>query len=313
MVVLVVAYSKVLYFFQVIAGSANGSLKLYDIQKASSTLNTTTHTTSGSVTFDEFDQLTSVHVNSTDKLFLASGYSKDVALYDIGSGTRLQVFANMHQEHINVVKFSNHSPSVFATSSFDKDVKLWDLRQEPSQPCYTASSTKGNVMVCFSPDDRYLLTSAVDNEVLLRSHRPFESWSFLYWCFSKTHWVFILSQVRQLLTVDGRLHLNFDIVPTGSSMNYTRSYYMNGNDYIISGSCDESMVRVCCAQTGRRLRDVSLEVWIWGTAVCSEREHIDLTVWFSLACRGTARNSQWCLFSLFAVIRSGWVELTTVY
>ncbi|KAG2243426.1 hypothetical protein Bca52824_094740 [Brassica carinata] len=84
-------------------------------------------------------------------------------------------------------------------------------------------------MVCFSPDDRYLLASAVDNEV------------------------------RQLLTVDGRLHLNFDIVPTGSSMNYTRSYYMNGNDYIISGSCDESMVRVCCAQTGRRLRDVSLE------------------------------------------------------
>ncbi|CAH8379938.1 unnamed protein product [Eruca vesicaria subsp. sativa] len=222
------------YPSMVIAGSANGSLKLYDIQKASSTLNTTTHTTSGSVTFDEFDQLTSVHVNSTDKLFLASGYSKDVALYDIGSGTRLQVFANMHQEHINVVKFSNHSPSVFATSSFDKDVKLWDLRQEPSQPCYTASSNKGNVMVCFSPDDRYLLTSAVDNEV------------------------------RQLLTVDGRLHLNFDIVPTGSSMNYTRSYYMNGNDYIISGSCDESMVRVCCAQTGRRLRDVSLEFGLQG-------------------------------------------------
>lgn len=217
------------YPSMVIAGSANGSLKLYDIQKASSTLNATTHTASGSDTFDDFDQLTSVHVNSTDKLFLASGYSKDVALYDIGSGTRLQVFANMHQEHINVVKFSNHSPSIFATSSFDKDVKLWDLRQDPSQPCYTASSNKGNVMVCFSPDDRYLLTSAVDNEV------------------------------RQLLTVDGRLHLNFDIVPTGSSMNYTRSYYMNGNDYIISGSCDESMVRVCCAQTGRRLRDVSLE------------------------------------------------------
>lgn len=127
---------------------------------------TSSHATSGSVTFDEFDQLTSVHANSTDQLFLASGYSKDVALYDIGSGTRLQVFANMHQEHINVVKFSNHSPFLFATSSFDKDVKLWDLRQEPSRPCYTASSTKGNVMVCFSPDDRYLLASAVDNEVL---------------------------------------------------------------------------------------------------------------------------------------------------
>ena len=34
---------------------------------------------------------------------------------------------------------------------------------------------------------------------------------------------------------------------------------MNGRDYIISGSCDEHAVRICCAQTGRRLRDISLE------------------------------------------------------
>ncbi|XP_010547962.1 PREDICTED: uncharacterized protein LOC104819541 isoform X2 [Tarenaya hassleriana] len=217
-----------MYPSKLIAGSANGTLKLYDIEKASSSL-TSTYPSSGTVTFDDFDQLTSVHINSTDELFLTSGYSKDVAMYDISSGTRLQVFTDMHREHINVVKFANHSPYLFATSSFDKDVKLWDLRQRPVHPCYTASSTKGNVMVCFSPDDQYLLTSAVDNEV------------------------------RQLLTVDGRVHLNFEIVPTGSSMNYTRSYYMNGKDYIISGGCDENLIRICCAQTGRRLRDVSLE------------------------------------------------------
>lgn len=35
---------------------------------------------------------------------------------------------------------------------------------------------------------------------------------------------------------------------------------MNGRDYIISGSSDESLVRVCCARTGRRLRDIHLEV-----------------------------------------------------
>lgn len=67
-------------------------------------------------------------------------------------------------------------------------------------------------------------------------------------------------QVRQLLAVDGRLHLDFGIASTGSSQNYTRSYYLNGRDYVISGSCDEHVVRVCCANTGRRLRDVSLEV-----------------------------------------------------
>ncbi|XVF45020.1 hypothetical protein PTKIN_Ptkin02bG0172200 [Pterospermum kingtungense] len=216
------------YPSKLIAGSDNGSLKLYDIQHFPSAPKRM-HTGAGTVIFDKFDQLTSVHVNSMDEFFLASGYSKDVALYDINTGRCLQVFTDMHQEHINVVKFSNHSPSIFATSSFDQDIKMWDLRERPVRPCYTASSSKGNVMVCFSPDDHYLLVSAVDNEV------------------------------RQLLAVDGRLHLNFEIPSTGSSQNYTRSYYMNGKDYIISGSCDESVVRVCCAQTGRRLRDISLE------------------------------------------------------
>ncbi|KAM3291464.1 hypothetical protein P3S67_019753 [Capsicum chacoense] len=216
------------YPSKVIAGSDNGSLRLYDIRLMSTTA-TGSHQSAGSIMFDDFDHLTSVHVNSTDELFLASGYSKHVALYDISSGRRLQVFDDMHREHINVVKFAHHSPSIFATSSFDRDVKLWDLRQKPNQPCYTALSSRGNVMVCFSPDDQYLLVSAVDNEV------------------------------KQLLAVDGRLHLDFSITSTGSSQNYTRSYYMNGRDYVISGSCDEHVVRICCAQTGRRLRDVSLE------------------------------------------------------
>lgn len=131
------------------------------------------HQRAGSIMFDDFDQLTSVHVNSTDELFLASGYSKHVALYDISSGRRLQVFDDMHREHINVVKFAHHSPSIFATSSFDRDVKLWDLRQKPNQPCYTAVSSRGNVMVCFSPDDQYLLVSAVDNEVIYYNSRGF--------------------------------------------------------------------------------------------------------------------------------------------
>lgn len=54
--------------------------------------------------------------------------------------------------------------------------------------------------------------------------------------------------------------MNLEIASTGSAHNYTRSYYMNGRDYIISGSCDEHVVRICCAQTGKRLRDVYLEV-----------------------------------------------------
>ncbi|XP_052193671.1 protein DWD HYPERSENSITIVE TO UV-B 1 isoform X6 [Diospyros lotus] len=224
------------YPSKLISGSDNGSLKLFDIKSIPSR-NEQICSRAHSVTFDEFDHLTSVHVNSTDEWFLASGYSRNVALYDISSGRQLQVFTDMHQEHINVVKFANHSPSIFATSSFDKDVKMWDLRQKPIFPCYTASSSRGNVMVCFSPDDHYLLVSAVDNEV------------------------------KQLLAADGRLHLDFNIGSTGSSQNYTRSYYMNGRDYIVSGSCDENVVHICCSQTGRRLRDLSLEGKVSGTSM----------------------------------------------
>ncbi|KAK9988530.1 hypothetical protein SO802_028769 [Lithocarpus litseifolius] len=121
------------------AGSDNGSLKLYDIQKMPTTY-MAIYDTAGFVTFDDVDHSTSVHVNSTDELFLASRYSRNVALYlyDINSGRRLQVFTDMHREHINVVKFANYSPSLFASSSFDQDVKMWDLRLKPIRPCYTA-------------------------------------------------------------------------------------------------------------------------------------------------------------------------------
>ncbi|OIT37775.1 hypothetical protein A4A49_02985, partial [Nicotiana attenuata] len=214
--------------FKLLAGSDNGSLRLYDINDTSPKAETS-YSSSSPAVFEKFEQLTSLHVNSTDDQFVTSGYSKKVAIYDICSGKRLHLFSDMHQEPINVAKFAHHSPNLLATSSFDRDVKLWDLRQTPNHPCYTASSSRGNVMVCFSPDDLYLLVSAVDNEV------------------------------KQLLSVDGRLQTDFGIASTGSAHNYTRSYYMNGRDYVISGSSDESIVRICCAQTGRRLRDYYLE------------------------------------------------------
>jgi WD40 repeat protein len=102
-------------------------------------------------------------------------------------------------------------------------------------------------MVCFSPDDRFLLSSAVDNEV------------------------------REVCVPDGRVYITFDIqVPPrachtyvirdsdadtlqkrGSRQNYTRSYYMNGGEYIITGSCQESVVRVYNALTGQYHSEVN--------------------------------------------------------
>lgn len=148
---------------KLLVGSDNGSLRLYDINNVQSKAEDSC--CYATIIFDDFEQLTSVHVNSTDDQCLTSGYSKKVAIYDICTGQQLHLFTDMHREPINVAKFSNHSPNLFVTSSFDRDLKMWDTRQKPLKPCYTASSSRGNVMVVFSPDDLYLLVSAVDNEV----------------------------------------------------------------------------------------------------------------------------------------------------
>ncbi|KAI4385286.1 hypothetical protein MLD38_003331 [Melastoma candidum] len=249
---------------KLITGSDNGSLRLFDVNLLPPKVPDFSYTYDA-VAYDDFEQLTSVHVNSTDDWFLASGYTKDIALYDIASGKRLNLLSNLHNEPINVAKFAHHSPSLFATSSFDRDVKMWDLRQKMVKPCYTASSSRGNVMVCFSPSDAYLLVSAVDNEV------------------------------KQLLAVDGRLHLDLKIASSGSAHNYTRSYYMNCGDYIISGSCEEHVVRICCSQTGRRLRDIVMEDGDAGKSsfVQSLRGDPFRDFHFSVLAASTRSSSKW--------------------
>src|SRR5688500_8904832 len=69
---------SVFSLYQLIAGSDNGSLRLYDVQQWQSAGKGRNFNA-----YDDFDQLTSVHVNATDELFIVSGYSKNVALYDI--------------------------------------------------------------------------------------------------------------------------------------------------------------------------------------------------------------------------------------
>lgn len=38
-------------------------------------------------------------------------------------GQVVREFADIHEDHINISRFANHSPFVFATSSFDRTVR----------------------------------------------------------------------------------------------------------------------------------------------------------------------------------------------
>ncbi|CAB1107021.1 unnamed protein product [Ectocarpus sp. CCAP 1310/34] len=179
--------------------------------------------------FAQFEKLTSVHINSTDDQMLASGYTYGVKLFDLGTGQVVRDFEDVHEDHINISRFANHSPFVFATSSFDKTVKAWDSRvRADNAPIYTCHSEMGHVMLSFSPDDVFLLTSAVDNEV------------------------------KQYLALDGRLHMDLDVPKTGLDENFTRSYYTSSGRLILSGSSEEQTVRLYCAQTGRLIHSAEM-------------------------------------------------------
>ena len=202
-----------------ITGSQDGQLTVHTVKQ---------NDILDSSDFCNFKELTSIHLNSTEDKLLVSGYQKDVSIFDFETGKVTANFRGIHNKHINISRFTHHSPNIFATCSFDKYIKMWDTRQNPQKPIYSRQSNNGNVMVCFSPDDAYLLVSAVDNEV------------------------------RQYLTVDGRLQMMMDIDPSGRSDNYTRSYYMNGGDIIVSGSSEQDVIHLNCAHTGAALHSGKL-------------------------------------------------------
>jgi WD40 repeat protein len=108
--------------------------------------------------FEHFEKLTSVHVNCADAFVVASGYCNSVKVYDVGTAKVVSTYEDIHTDHINISRFTNHSPAIFGTSSFDKTVKLWDLRADSKRGpiyCRTSPSNQGHVMLCFSPNDQY--------------------------------------------------------------------------------------------------------------------------------------------------------------
>jgi WD40 repeat protein len=182
---------------------------------------------------DQFNELTSISVGADDRQYAVSGYSNNVGLFDLETGRCVETLHNLHSMHINVLKFANNDPNILVTSSFDRYVKKWDLRESRPggyrRPVFERCSDDGNIMVCFSPDDNHLLVSAVDNEV------------------------------RQYTACDGRLENLFDIPRSNKLGNYTRSYYMNGSEYVITGSCKEDVVRVYNAQSGQYVREIEFD------------------------------------------------------
>ncbi len=188
--------------------------------------------------------LTSIHCNATDTFISATGEETSLNIYDINTGLIVRTLPNAHNDIINIARFANHMPDIFLTCSFDCSIKLWDLRMttparsvtpgsahrvaQVSNCIYSRCSNRGNIMITFSPDDRSILSCALDNEV------------------------------KQYSTRDGRLELQMDIPTVGSSVNYTRAYYANDGEVVVSGSACSDVAYINCARTGELLESVCL-------------------------------------------------------
>eukprot|EP01004_Peranema_trichophorum_P003710 NODE_2682_length_1519_cov_40.612464_g2310_i0.p1 GENE.NODE_2682_length_1519_cov_40.612464_g2310_i0~~NODE_2682_length_1519_cov_40.612464_g2310_i0.p1 ORF type:complete len:374 (-),score=61.42 NODE_2682_length_1519_cov_40.612464_g2310_i0:396-1382(-) len=205
-----------------LAGSDQGQISLFSFTADGQ------HQPRRLYTYPKFDKLTCLHINSSDDRFLTSGYGNDVQLYNLCDGSVERTLPSLHSKHINVLKFAHQTPWLFVTSSFDRTVKLWDIRMDCRVPITVRESENGNVTCCFSDDDRTLLASAIDNEVRLYDIR--------------------MDLIRK-----------FDIPQRKSNTNYTRSYFLNSSDYILVGSYEEDCVHILNTYTGKKLNDVQID------------------------------------------------------
>jgi len=177
------------------------------------------------LTVEEFPKLSSLSINCTDDLLLASGFTHDVALYDNHTGQVLHRVLGVHNHFINISRFAHRSPHVFATASFDHTCKVWDCRQPllHNKPVKVLQTGGLNVMCTFSPDDKYLLSSGIDTRI-----NQFELPSFT------------------------QFPASFPLRPAMHQARYRRSMYFATGRHFVTAATDESHIRVMSA-TGKNL------------------------------------------------------------
>lgn len=215
-----------------LAGCDSGTIQMFDKRLLSRSTSIRDTPLNGMIRcYQPFTKLTCVQGSCDDTMFLASGESPNVCLYDVETMAIVRSFVGIHSQQINVLRFANHSPNLFATSSFDKTVKLWDLRcpTEASAPVFTGECKRRVLTVCFSPDDKYVLSGGENNEVL--------QWD---------------------IASGGKTNVVFDIPQKDLPENWSRAYYLSSGRHVIVGSCREDSIHVVCVQTGKLLRDVEL-------------------------------------------------------
>lgn len=199
-----------------VVGSSHGILKYAELP-----LDPSPGATALTHSYEDFPHLSSVHINSNDTQLLVSGTSKDVTIYDLKTGQKTLEMSRIHKDSINISRFSNHSPNLLATCSFDSTIKLWDMRARyTTGPIQSMTTEKAIVMVNFSPNDALILSSGSDNEV------------------------------HQFFVATGEKDLSYDVPKRYSSVNFTRAYYSSSGQFVATGGSEEDSLNLLSSATG---------------------------------------------------------------
>jgi len=183
------------------------------------------------VRLQPFHHLSSLSVRCTDDAFMTSGFCVDVGLYDIVTGRRTNTFYGLHHNYINILRFAHRTPHLFATASFDHTCKIWDLREpiRAQRPVRRFDTDTLNVLCCFSPDDRHVLCSGVDNALQQFSMDSKQSNTQSPEC------------------------TRFPLPALGSTTNYRRSLYLADGNIVATAGTNESVVRLYGSQAPHTL------------------------------------------------------------
>jgi WD40 repeat protein len=199
------------------------------------------------MTIKSFPQLSSLTANCTDDFLLASGFTNSVAIYDVETGKEVHEIQSAHAHFINISRFANNSPHIFATASFDHTCKVWDLRRPMRADAALQTLHTGglNVMCSFSPDDSHILCSGVDTRLSQFQIPSFE-------------------QVPQ----------DFCMRPPKHQSRYRRSAYFADGKRFITAATDESHARVMSV-TGHSLGIIDFNGFMGEQKVTNTRTPTD--------------------------------------
>ncbi|KAL7716401.1 Uncharacterized protein QTN25_006045 [Entamoeba marina] len=202
-----------------IIASDDGIIAFYDFEKQKEPLHT----------INEFERITSIHMDSMCDKFISSGFETNVNLFDFETRQLLHVYGSFHTGSVNVAKFANISPFLFTTCSFDSSAAIWDIRTDCTNPVIRYRSQTPLITTVFSGDDLSILIAGEDNyveDVDIRTNKG-------------TQMLFERRWVRD---------------------SYCRAYYCNGNDLVIASNTNECTLHVARRYDGKRVIDCHFDV-----------------------------------------------------